>query len=99
MAARNRRHMNEAAAPERAHWPAEHLRAEEVAGQVDRENRVPFGERQIVEPAGPQYGRGVDENVAWSQRYFDRLGRGGNALGARGVAARDERLSPSFAQP
>jgi hypothetical protein len=64
MAARNRRHMNEAAALERAHWPAEHLRAEEVAGQVDRENRVPFGERQIVEPAGPQYGRGVDENVA-----------------------------------
>ncbi len=56
--------MNETAAPELAHVPAENLRAEEVAGQVDGQHRVPFGKRQVFKHAGSQHRRGVDQNAA-----------------------------------
>ena len=81
--------MNETAAPERAHLPAECLRAEEIAGEVDGENRVPLLQRQRVEPARPQHRRGVDEHAARSERFLDCLGCSANALGAGGVAAND----------
>jgi len=64
VAAGDRRHMNEAAAPESAHLLAENLGTEEIAGQIDRQNGVPFGERQGFERTGTQHSRRVDQNAA-----------------------------------
>ena len=74
----------------RAHLPAENLRAEEVAGQIDRENGVPFGKRQTVEPAGTQHRGGIDQHIARPQRFFDRRGCRGDALDISRIAAGDD---------
>ncbi len=79
--------------PALAHLPAEDLGAEEIAGEVDRQHRVPFGQRQIFQPARPQHRRGVDQHAAGSERLFDGFGRGGDALDIRGVAAFDDSVA------
>nr|WP_219827704.1 hypothetical protein [Salmonella enterica] len=78
--------MDKAAAPGLAHLAAEDLRAEKIAGQIDRKRRIPFGQRQRVEPTRAQDGRGVDEDAAWAERLFGRLRRRGHAFDVRGVA-------------
>ena len=85
--------MHQTAAPVHAHLPAENLRAEEIAGQVDRQHRIPFGERQVFEPTRPQDAGGIDQNATWSQRLLDRPGCGSDTLGARGVAGCDDMLA------
>src|SRR5216683_3643320 len=98
VAASNRRDMNETAAPQCPHLPAENLGAEEVAGQVDGQYRVPFGKRQVFEPSGPQHRRSVDEDAARSQRFLDHPRRSSNALGARGIAACHDMVTAQFTQ-
>jgi hypothetical protein len=90
--------MDQTAAPELAHLPPEVLGAEKIAGQVDGQDRVPLGKRQSVEPAGPQHRGGVDQNTARSQRFLDRLGCRGDALGIRGVASCHDMAAAQFAQ-
>ena len=82
----------------RAHLPAESLRAEEVAGQVDGEHAVPFGKRQGVERAGTQDRRGVHQHAGGPERFLDRLRRGGDTLGAGRIAANDEMAVAQFSQ-
>ena len=90
--------MDETAAPKLSHLTAEDLRAEEIAGQIDGENGIPLGQRQRVEPAGAQHRGGVDEDAARAQRFLDRLGDSGNALGAGRIAIRHDMVAAKFAQ-
>jgi hypothetical protein len=71
--------VDEAAAPELAHLAAEGLRAKEIAGEIDRDGRIPFSERQRVQCAGAQDGGGVDEDTAGAERFFDRFRCRGDA--------------------
>ena len=75
VAAGDRRHVNNTAAALRAHLTAEDLRAEEIAGEVDRHHRVPFGERECIEPAGPQYRGSIDRTPPRPERFLDLLRR------------------------
>jgi hypothetical protein len=82
----------------RAHLPPENLRADEIAGQVDGENGVPFGKGQIIERAGTQYGRGVDQDVARPERFFDRRGCLGDTVDISRIAAGDDVVSAELAK-
>jgi hypothetical protein len=70
VAAGNGGNMHEAATLVRAHLRPKNLRTEEIAGEVDRQHRVPLGKRQRIERTGPQQRGGVDQHVAWTERLL-----------------------------
>ncbi len=96
--------MNQAAALYLAHLRAKRLRAKEIAGEVDRQHQIPFGERQRVERPGPQDRRGIDQHLRGTERFLDRRGGGGDAVGMGDVTGHDHmavacELRAGFLQP
>nr|WP_245903750.1 hypothetical protein [Humitalea rosea] len=78
--------MDDAAAAARQHLPAKGLRAEEVAGQVHREDRVPFTEREVGERPRSQHAGVVDQDLAAAEPDGDGFGGRGDACRIGDVA-------------